>query len=396
MFFLATPHRGSNLAAILSKILLITPGARPYVADLHPNSAIIQSINEEFPHHSSDLQLHSFYENSPMSFGVKKAIVVPKDSATLGYANERTNYLDANHREVCKFGALDDPNYVAVRNALASAVIRIRSSSSLKGQERDHVHEQWLSDALEPNETSIEDYERVTSIRIAGSCEWIKERETFQKWRESNSSAIYWLTAKPGTGKSVLAGLVIDHLRELHRDCSFYFFSHGDKLKSTVGPFLKSMARQMSLMVDQASDCIVSACQKDPQIPTADYRTLWRKFYLDGLLKLKSVKPQYWVIDALDECRNPEIVPWLIKAAETGVIKIFVTSRNPFNSYEEVKPHWTGFHFDVIPQDSTDRDISLYLKKNANNIPTLDLDSDESQTNTMQLILNKSAGCFLW
>ena len=99
IFFLATPHRGSNLAELLSRILQVTPGTRPFVTDLHPNSTIIESINDEFPHHCQSLQLHSFYETMPMNFGLRKSIVVPKDSATLGYANERTMYLNANHRE---------------------------------------------------------------------------------------------------------------------------------------------------------------------------------------------------------------------------------------------------------------------------------------------------------
>lgn len=69
MIFLATPHRGSNMAELLSKILSVAvPGhARPFVNELQPNSATMQSINDEFPHHCQELQLYSFYETNAMN-----------------------------------------------------------------------------------------------------------------------------------------------------------------------------------------------------------------------------------------------------------------------------------------------------------------------------------------
>ena len=100
MFFLATPHRGADLAQLMSKILNMTSGARAFVADLHRNSLATQSINDEFPQHCQELQLYSFYETLPMSIGISKSLIVDKDTATLGYANERTAYLNANHRDV--------------------------------------------------------------------------------------------------------------------------------------------------------------------------------------------------------------------------------------------------------------------------------------------------------
>jgi hypothetical protein len=78
IYFLATPHRGADSAMLLTKILNIAGGARPFVRDLHPNSLATQSINDEFPQHCKDLQLYSFYETLPMSYGIGKGIIVEK------------------------------------------------------------------------------------------------------------------------------------------------------------------------------------------------------------------------------------------------------------------------------------------------------------------------------
>ena len=50
MFFLATPHRGSDLATVLQNILAITWGSKPFVADLIPNSLALSEINDSFRH----------------------------------------------------------------------------------------------------------------------------------------------------------------------------------------------------------------------------------------------------------------------------------------------------------------------------------------------------------
>jgi hypothetical protein len=120
-YFLATPHRGSDSAQLLNNILRAY-SSRPYVGDLERNSGALQSINDEFRHYSGDLKLWSFYETLKTNIGVTSALIVDKDSATLGYREERTMLINANHRGICKFDQPTDPNYKILRNALVSTV----------------------------------------------------------------------------------------------------------------------------------------------------------------------------------------------------------------------------------------------------------------------------------
>ncbi|KAL8968114.1 MAG: hypothetical protein Q9183_002616 [Haloplaca sp. 2 TL-2023] len=103
IIFLATPHRGADIAQSLSRVLSLSPGARPYVRDLHRNSLATQSINDEFPRYAEHLQLFSSYETLPMTHGIGKGLIVEKDAAVLSYANETAT----NHAELvpllCKF-----------------------------------------------------------------------------------------------------------------------------------------------------------------------------------------------------------------------------------------------------------------------------------------------------
>lgn len=122
MYFLATPHRGADLARTLSNILRVVYRQKPFVNELEPNSAPLSSINDSFRHYAQDLQLWSFYETLQSSLPGSKAIVVDKVSATLGYSHERIALLNADHRGVCKFDRPSDPNYKTLRNAFSTTI----------------------------------------------------------------------------------------------------------------------------------------------------------------------------------------------------------------------------------------------------------------------------------
>ena len=122
IFFLATPHRGSDSAKLLNTLLQITNSSRAYVADLERGSNAIQSINDEFRNYSNDINLWSFYETQKLKMGFVSTLIVDPDSATLGYRAEKQMPMNANHRSICKFETPKDPNYITLRNALATIV----------------------------------------------------------------------------------------------------------------------------------------------------------------------------------------------------------------------------------------------------------------------------------
>ncbi|KFZ02048.1 hypothetical protein V500_00498 [Pseudogymnoascus sp. VKM F-4518 (FW-2643)] len=173
ILFLATPHRGSDCAQVLSKLLSVMGGQRPYVTDLNRDSAALHSINDEFPACCQDLLLYSFYETIPMSFAVKKSLTVERDLATMGYANERRAYLHADHRGVCKYTSRDDPNYLTVRNAIASviAILQDRFTSSKIVQVSKERRK--LNILLGVSDAPEEDFMSADSQRMDGSVEWM-------------------------------------------------------------------------------------------------------------------------------------------------------------------------------------------------------------------------------
>lgn len=125
IFFLATPHRGSDSAKLLSSILQVTASSRAFVTDLKKTSLALQTINDDFRHYSGDVELWSFYETQNLSMGGVSRMIVSPESAMLGYREEISIPMNADHRSICKFDSETDPNYITIRNSLATVIERL-------------------------------------------------------------------------------------------------------------------------------------------------------------------------------------------------------------------------------------------------------------------------------
>lgn len=165
IIFLSTPHRGTNLADTLNRILQasIISSSKQFISELTKNSFTLQKLNEQFRHVAPKLDIVSFYETRMTPIGIKKnkvvchsrlvaahgvsfsdpfQMVLEKDSLVLGYPGEISRALDADHHGVCKFDSPDDPLYVNVRNVLKSLVRKYPLPSRL------HCHAIWLHPSL--------------------------------------------------------------------------------------------------------------------------------------------------------------------------------------------------------------------------------------------------------
>lgn len=77
ILFMATPHRGSNLAEVLNRILTISlfnHSPKIYISELQSGSRTVTALNEQFRHHAPKMQILSFYETLPTSIGPTKMV----------------------------------------------------------------------------------------------------------------------------------------------------------------------------------------------------------------------------------------------------------------------------------------------------------------------------------
>ncbi|KAI4693775.1 uncharacterized protein J4E84_002351 [Alternaria hordeiaustralica] len=395
IFFLATPHQGAGIADTLGRILALAPGSRPFVQDLSPESPVLQSINEEFPLYSSSLRLFSFYETEPMKIGIGTQLIVEKHCAVMNYPNERRTYLNANHRNVAKFSLQTDPSYLAVRNALATTIASKRTPKALSNQTAGFEQIEALSTFLSVTETPDDELES-QSTRLSETCDWFLDRNAFQEWRKAADSKTLWVRGRPGAGKSVLSAHIIHHLRGLGLDCSFYFFVQGDKTKATINTFLRSMAWQMASQHPHLLSIVldISTSSQITGINKTDHVAVWRRLFLSGMLKCRLDTPQYWVIDAVDECKGgSELVTLLSKMQEVWPISLLITSRDSFDRYADGAVQRIEVMSETIQEEDTNKDIAQYLRSCQDQLPATGAAEREAMS---QEILKNANGCFLW
>jgi hypothetical protein len=134
MEFLATPHGGSDLAVTLNNILRTSAPHSPrvYVFNLKRSSEMLALLNDSFRHYAQDLILYSFYESQQTNLHIRSELIVPRDSAVMGYPGERSAVLNADHRHVCKFESPSDPNYITVRDTFQSIIDSIMRRCNLR------------------------------------------------------------------------------------------------------------------------------------------------------------------------------------------------------------------------------------------------------------------------
>ncbi|KAH9907305.1 WD40-repeat-containing domain protein [Xylariomycetidae sp. FL2044] len=370
IFFLATPHRGSDLATVLQNMIGLAWGAKPFVSDLLPNSTTMAEINDAFRHYAEKL-------------------VVEKFSATLGYSNEEIAAMDADHRHVCKFDNNLDPNYRKLRNALCTAVDLIKC---------DAIH-QAPRQALAPVKTFLsmngtafeDDLASYQELRHPGSCVWLTEQPQVEYWLHADSStpAMLWLTGLPATGKSVICSYMIDHLRELNVSCSYFFFKCGKDGRSSLVDCFRAIAYQMATQDNSVSQCIMELESGGDSWDPHDERQVWRKLFLQTIFRLSTVSQHVWVIDGFDECS--QLSSWFKLASQLpDRLRLFVTSRHTDEIGRGISSLGARARMFPLSTSNTANDIHEYI---SSRIESLSLGHIQGLS---QKICAKSRGSFLW
>ncbi|KAJ8131152.1 hypothetical protein O1611_g2472 [Lasiodiplodia mahajangana] len=239
IIFLSTPHRGTNLAEALNRILRATFVTSPmqFIAELAAGSQTLEKLNEGFRHIAPKLQVVSFYETRPTSIAGTQVLVLDKDSSILGYPGEISRPLYADHHGVCKFEGPNDPTYVAVRNVLKSLVGKAQHSNVENGtKDAEPTLRLNFRDYLSVRETADSDYSFFHDRWVPGTCQWILDYEEFTRWLEDQSRKphVLWIHGDAASGKSVLSSFIIERLAQRKLPCHYFFIRFLDQRKRTI------------------------------------------------------------------------------------------------------------------------------------------------------------------
>ncbi|KAL6716669.1 hypothetical protein ACLMJK_006237 [Lecanora helva] len=368
--FLATPHRGTNLAELLDRILrsTIITNSKLYITELAKNSFTLQKLNEQFRHIAPKLDIVSFYETQSTAIGLKRArvMILEKDSSVLGYPGETSKALNADHHSVCKYDSPSDPNYITVRNALQSLVSKIiakaksnRRPSSTRRESQD------LRCLLAITELPDVDYIFFRDQWVPGTSEWILKQKLYLEWVQVRDSAprLLWLHGGAGTGKSVLSSFIINNLVEQGCLCQYFFIRFGDHRKRTLSFILRSIAYQMARSAPGFSHRILQLMEEAIDFGTADPRTIWERIFKSNAFNMHDLGPSYWVIDGLDEAEDPRAIVRLLSeiSHSSKVIRVLLVSRKTSEIADAFQKVSRPLDIGSLSVEGCSQDLSFYV-----------------------------------
>ncbi|KAL9039347.1 MAG: hypothetical protein Q9180_002583, partial [Flavoplaca navasiana] len=399
ILFLSTPHRGTNLAETLNRILqaLFIATPKQFIGDLARNSFALQKMNDQFRHIAPKLDIVSFYETQMTPIGLQrnKVMVLEKESSVLGYPGEISKALNADHHGVCKYESPQDPIYVTVRNVLKSLIRKLSMPSSSNEATATLEDERFDAEyALGITEAPDTDYSFFRGRWAVGTCHWILENPTFLDWEYDNSLSprALWLHGSAASGKSVLASFVINHLVESHRLCQYFFIRFGDQAKRSASTLLRSLALQIAAAVPAFRQKLIQKSEDVARLKSADVQSIWQKLFKSMLFRISMSQPLYWVIDGLEESHSPRtILKMLADVLLAPVpIRILIISRKTQDITSAFWKAFDGLHLDVLANEGHQRDFHHFIDQELQ-IPDPKFKGEVSNT-----ILESARGNFLW
>lgn len=392
VLFLATPHRGTDLADTLNRVLsssVFGHTSKDYVTELTRNSPTIDELNESFRHYASKLEIFSFYETLGTQIGPMNMMILEKQSSVLGYENETVKPLNANHHDVCKFTSPDDSNYRSVRDALRSIVNTLHISISNDGSAEKELDilRIWLGVA----NAQDDDISALRSIRKLGTCEDLVRLPEFESWLRSDRPHILWAHAPPGSGKSVQCSFVIDFLKK-HYECAHWFFRYGYADKQPLANMLRSVAYQIASQDANFCRSLVEQAKSGIQVIKADASAAWRILFAPRLSLINY--DLFWVIDGLDESESSRTLIDLmsnIGQSESKIHVLFFSRPQTKISHSFQRARRRIQVTEIALRDNL-KDIRLAATDELEEFPA----SNEFKHLIIDEITERSQGNFLW
>lgn len=398
VLFLSTPHRGTDLADILNKVLsssMFGHSPKDYVNELTKKSPTIDELNEQFRHHAAKLQIFSFYETLTTTVGPIKTLILEKHSSVLGYQHETPQPLVANHHDVCKFSSPEDPNYQSVKGALRSIVNAVRFS-----KEDNHDNEAELSILRKWLGVQVDQEDNLAAIRsdrIPGTCEDLLQAPEFDQWfgSELQCPNLLWMNAPPGSGKTFQSSFVIDHIQSCKAKCIYWFFEYRDARKRSLRKMLRSIAYQLAVQDRSYRKSLLKLQQTGTQVANGDVHSIWRNVLGSRLSKCQS--RIYLVVDALDEADSSRtLLDFFASLGRVGTgIQILIVSRplsSIRNSMQRLRKKAPDIIFSEMALKNNMEDIRLAAVDEMEDFPGDDYFKDE----VIAEVVSRSEGNFLW
>jgi ankyrin repeat protein len=252
-------------------------------------------------------------------------------------------------------------------------------------------------------DTTYESYKAQVEARVEGTCTWVLNHRNFSIWLAQDSGPLL-ISADPGCGKSVLAKYLVDDVLCKDSTICYYFFRDQDQ--NTVRQLLCAVLHQLFCKSPALIKHAIGAFEKNGNKLINSTVSLWS--ILSNVLQDPEAGKVILVMDALDECLNPELNKLLcglgrqyLDCTESGTKVKYIFTTRP---YEQIllgfKRNFNDASTICIPgeeeSDTISQEVNLVIQYRVERLAReMDL-KDGLKERLTQELLEVSHRTYLW
>lgn len=273
---------------------------------LEPDSSPFQTIADGFRQRADNLKIFSYYETMKTERRWGSALIVGKNSATLGFPGESMHPMERDHTSMCRFVDADDGEYRSIVDDLKKCVpqkFEEVTSSAIVDECLAWMGRKAASVSSES-----------TPQPVFGTCIWFFQHARLSKWlSRGTEGGLLWVTGDFGSGKTLLSAFVAKNLVEYVRTqlsppildpviVCYYSCDQGFNGETSVMKILSTLLYQILVKQKDLSSHAICEWVKPGQPLLENFDTLWKVF----IATLEDDRLGYTVvvIDAIDECKE--------------------------------------------------------------------------------------------
>ena len=127
ILFLGTPHNGSDMAKLASRVQSISRAMIPKILVdssaqllnvLKPDNEVLQTVNRDFANIMKRFNIYFFHETEAMDIKGSRILIVDESSAAPTLDGVERLGIEADHGTMCRFKDQNAPGYMAVKEAI--------------------------------------------------------------------------------------------------------------------------------------------------------------------------------------------------------------------------------------------------------------------------------------
>lgn len=258
--------------------------------------------------------------------------------------NERTaEALAMLHDEAAAKAAEEEQRVSHLRDILADLEQPIQRIETKVSQLHENLEREVRAKILRSISTiSYPTHHKAASRdRLRDSGSWLLQDSSYNDWRAKNISAVLWLHGLPGSGKTKLASLVFDTIKEEEQVAAFYCArTPQEPGRAQCDKILASFVRQLACMpknqniLEPVLDRYREQLQEFGEFEDQSWTT---EESVEILIDLLGYYPSVTIVlDALDEVERlerPQLLDAITDLAGSSVslVKVLITSREQYD-----------------------------------------------------------------